>query len=97
MLFTAKKTNDVDLLQQAIDNLYSELAGFPAETEGYDLITNQIIKLQKLQKEITPSWRPSPDALVGAGGSLLGILLILNFERAGVVASKALSFVSKAK
>jgi len=91
------KTTDVDALQYAINNLYSELAGHMAETEEYDRITDQIVKLQKLQKETTHSWKPTPDAIVGAAGSVLGIVLILHFEKVGVITSKALGFVGKMK
>lgn len=91
------KTNDIDPLQMKIDELYSELAGFEGHDEEYDLLTDQIVKLQKLQKEMNPSWRPSPDALIGAAGSVLGIVLILHYEKIGVVTSKALGFVGKMK
>lgn len=39
--------------------------------------------------------RMSKDALVAAGASIAGILLIINYERMNVIASKALSFVMK--
>lgn len=91
------KTDEVDLLQGAINDLYSELAGHMGDSEGYDLITDQIVKLEKLQKEVNHSWKPSPDAIVGAAGSVLGIVLILHYEKIGVVTSKALGFVGKLK
>lgn len=96
-MFAFNKTDEVDPLQNAIDNLYSELAGFPGDSEGYHRTTDQIVKLKKLQKEMNPSWRPSPDALVGAAGSVLGIILILQYEKLGVITSKALGFVGKMK
>ena len=37
----------------------------------------------------------SKDALVAAGASILGIALIINYERLNVIASKALGFVLK--
>ena len=39
----------------------------------------------------------SPDTLLVVGGNLLGILLILNFEKADIVTSKALGFVLKGR
>ncbi len=39
--------------------------------------------------------RVSRDALVAAGASIAGILLIINYEKANVIASKALGFVLK--
>lgn len=39
--------------------------------------------------------RVTKDALVAAGASILGIALIINYERLNVIASKALGFVLK--
>ncbi len=84
-------------LDEAISDVFVELNGLNANTEEYAAAADQLIKLTKLKKELNPSWRPSPDALVGAAGSVLGIILILKFEKLGVITSKALSFVSKMK
>jgi hypothetical protein len=88
------KPHDV-ALDAAISDVLVEMNGLNSDSEEYAAAADQLVKLMKLKKEITPTWRPSPDALVGAAGSILGILLILNFERAGVVTSKALTFVTK--
>lgn len=90
-----KSARETSALDEAIDDLFRELQGFSADEEGYAKASDQLVKLIKLKKETEPSWRVSPDTLALIGANLLGILLILNFERAGVVASKALSFVSK--
>lgn len=39
----------------------------------------------------------SGDALITAGASLAGILMILSYERANVIATKALGFIAKAR
>lgn len=96
-MFNFNKNDEIDLLQQTIDNLHSELAGHEAETEEYARIADQIVKLTNLQNQTTHSWKPSPDALVGAAGSVLGIILILHYEKLGVVTSKALGFIGKMK
>ena len=91
-----KKTSpEDDALDAAIDDLFNELKGFSANEEGYAKAADQLVKLIKLKKETNPSWRVSPDTLALIGANLLGILLILNFERLGVVTSKALGFVGK--
>lgn len=89
-----KKPHD-EALDTAISDVLDEMNGLNSDTEEYAAAADQLVKLMKLKKEINPSWRPSPDALVGAAGSVLGILLILHFEKLGVVTSKALSFVTK--
>lgn len=43
------------------------------------------------------NFKISPDTLLVVGGNLLGILLILNFEKAEIVTSKALNFVLKGR
>lgn len=97
MKFFNRKDETPDSLQEAINSLYSELAGYSANEEDYDRITDQIVKLKKLQKDMNHSWKPSPDAIVAAAGSVLGIVMILHYEKVGVVTSKALGFVQKMK
>lgn len=48
-------------------------------------------------QETRRSWKPSPDAIVGAAASVIGILFILHYEKLGVVTSKAVGFVGKMK
>lgn len=96
-MLNKKTPREMTKLDEAIDDLFRELQGVNGDDEEYDKMTTQLVKLIKLKKETEPSWRVSPDTLALIGANLLGILLILNFERAGVVASKALSFVGKLK
>ncbi len=91
-----KKPHEV-ALDESISDTFKTLNGLDEDSEEYDKASDQLVKLMKLKKELNPSWRPSPDALVGALGSVLGILLILNFEKMNVISSKALAFVSKIK
>lgn len=91
-----KKPHDV-ALDEAISDALITLKGLDEQSEEYGTASDQLVKLMKLKNEINPSWRPSPDALVGAAASVLGILLILRYEKLEVVTSKALSFVGKIK
>lgn len=54
-------------------------------------------KYQTYSEMLKTSWKFTPDTLLVVGGNLLGIALILNFERFDIVRSKALSFVLKGK
>lgn len=49
------------------------------------------------EQEKERSWKPSPDAVVGAAASIVGILFVLHYEKANVIASKALGFIGKLK
>lgn len=79
-------------LEQAIDRLLSELANETADSEEYARMTDQLVKLHAMKT--TEGFRlPSPDALIAAAANILGIILIVNYERVHVVTSKALPFI----
>ncbi len=84
-------------LDEAISDLLEELKSMEGSNPDYADTADQLIKLMKLKKEITPSWRPSPDALVGLAGTLLTTILVLNYEKLGVITSKAFSFIGRMK
>lgn len=90
------KTAD-EKLDERIDDLLDDLGALNSTTEEYSNTADQTIKLMKLKKELNPSWRPSPDALIGAAASVLGIILVLNYEKFDVVTSKAFGFIGKMK
>lgn len=96
-MFKFNKDAKIDPLELQIAQIYSALAGMDASEEEYDKTTDQLVKLLKLKKETQPSWQPSPDAVVGVVGSLVSIILVLQYEKIGVVTSKALGFVTKLK
>lgn len=89
----AKKTSALD---NAIDEALAQLSTVTVDSDEYSDMLTQITRLHKL-KEQPASKRVSPDTLVLVAGNLAGIVLILGYERAHVVTSKALSFVLKAK
>jgi cysteine sulfinate desulfinase/cysteine desulfurase-like protein len=78
----------------AIDDLLSELKGFTADTKEYATMIKQLQKLHAMKVAEKPS-NVSPDTLAMIVGNLMGIVLILEFERMNVITSKAMSFVSK--
>lgn len=55
------------------------------------------IEAEKLQieQEKLRSWRPSPDAIVAVAGTIATAILVLNFEKLGVITSKAFTFIGK--
>lgn len=88
--------NKDDNLQKAIDELLSEMETYQGDSPEYDRLTDQLTKLYSI-KNRSDSNGISKDVLVNVGGQLLGIAMIVNFEKAGVVTSKALQFVTKLK
>lgn len=88
-----KKRNEFD---EEISRVLSEMKGMYSGSKDYE---NAAANLKVLceSKESKSRDSISKDALLAAGTNILGILLILNFERMGVITSKAITFVSKGK
>ena len=89
-------TTKPDALQTAIDEALAQLKGIEVNSIEYNDKMKTITELYKLQEKNTPK-RVSPDTVAIVVGNLAGIVLILGYERAHVVTSKALSFVIKAR
>jgi hypothetical protein len=90
-----KKTEtEPTTLDRAIDAVLLQMLELDASTKEYAAMADQLLKLNKLKEENLPR-RVSADTLATVIANLVGIAMILNHERAGVVASKAVSFVMK--
>lgn len=92
-MLSNRPRNDQRLLDR-ITNLESELDNYEGHSAEYSAITDQLVKLYKVKDTQVPS-RISPDTIAMIAANLGGILLILSYERANVVTSKAMGFVSK--
>lgn len=80
----------------AIEDVLSEMKGFTADQDEYATMVDQLTKLHALKMCEKPApMRVSPDALVVTVGNLLGVAMILQYERFHVVTSKAMLFVTK--
>lgn len=94
-MFTKKQHENPELLK-AIDIVLLELNTTDPETEQHNVLLTKLERLHKM-RIVTPDARKpvSPDALITAGASLAGILIIVSYEHAHVIASKGLGFVLK--
>lgn len=81
-------------LDKVIDSLLNEMNSVMSDTEAYSKMVDQLVKLCTLRDNLRPKG-VSNDTLAVIAGNLFGILIIVGFERANVVTSKALSFVLK--
>ena len=54
-------------------------------------------KYQVYTEMLKTSWKFTPDALLVVGGNLVGIVLILYFEKFDIVRSKAMGLLMKGK
>jgi hypothetical protein len=93
-MFKPKTPAEPTSLDLAIDKLFTHMSAEYGDTDSYSKLADQLVKLQTLKDASRPD-RLSADAKATIAANLAGILLILNHERAGIVTSKALSFIQK--
>lgn len=91
-MFT-KSTSDQELDKAVARVLVSMKEDTPG-SDGYVAKVDQLVKLHGLKVNITKN-HISRDTLATIAANLVGIVVILHYERVDVVASKALSFVQK--
>jgi hypothetical protein len=92
-------------LDETIQNLIQDLAGLDANDEGFSVVTDTLTKLieqRRLDKvaahERALADKPpavSPDVAVNAASTITGIILIIGYERLGIITTKALGFIPK--
>lgn len=83
-------------LDVSIEVAHASLQSLDPTSKEYETVLDRISKLEKMADNNRPK-SVSPDTLVMAATNILGIVLILNYERLGIVTSKALPFVSKTR
>lgn len=81
-----------DELQEVIDELIQELKLHDTYSDEYTKAVDNLVKLDDVHRHKKLN-RPSSDVLFTAGANLVGILLILNHEKANVITSKAVSLL----
>jgi hypothetical protein len=94
-----KDVKDTDL-QEAITKLISQMEDHAGETEEYTtMATNlkMLMEAREIEEKTDNRNALSTDTIVSVAGSLAGILMIISYERAHVLTSKALAHVVKMK
>lgn len=91
--------NPIDsALDQTMQTLLSEMAGFEGHDKEYGKMVDRLQKLHVVRSERQKDRFPvSLETLITVGSNLLGILMILGYERTHILSSKALSFVVKTR
>jgi len=67
---------------------------FDESVKHWEVLKCSLEEYENLTKS---NWKVSPDTLLVVAGNLLGIVLILTYEKANIVVSKALNFVLKGR
>lgn len=87
-----KRTN----LEKEIDRVIEQMSSTEPNTPEYKAISENLEKLYKAKAHERVR-NVSPDTIAVIAGNLLGIGLILGYEKANVITSKALGFVIKGR
>lgn len=93
-MFARKPNPEVEELNREITRVHTQLPDYPAESVEYKEMVDRLATLYAQKKEI-PSNRISKDQLIAVSGNLLGILVIVVYEKHNVFTSKAGSFIGK--
>lgn len=81
-------------LDGLIEQLETDLKHLDTDSDAYSQTADQLVKLYKVKDTQSPP-QISRDTLALIAGNLAGIVLILSYERANVVTSKAAGFIMK--
>ena len=82
-------------LDDEIDKLHDKLQ-FRLEPKEYTAMSEHLLRLYEAKSKEN-SRSISPDTIAMIAGNLLGIGLIINYEKAGIITSKALGFIIKGR
>lgn len=84
-------------LEKEIDQVLEELSYVSAGSEEYEIIVKNLAALYEVKGKEKTRNSIAPDTLAVVAGNLLGIIMILGYEKANVITSKALGFVLKGR
>lgn len=85
---------DAIALEAVILELETEMSTIGGDSEEYATMLNRLERLYKLKEKNSPK-HIDPNTWLIVGGNLAGILIIVFYEQAHVVTSKALGFAGK--
>jgi hypothetical protein len=91
---TIFKTKSQRALDAEIERLIKVLDTLPANGEDYVKVSDNL-KVLCAAREMKDPGGISMETVVSIGANLIGLLLVLNFERTGVITSKAFSWIWK--
>lgn len=95
-MFTKKLGIEKPPLEAVIDDVCKQMLPLEADSDIFAKMNGQLEKLCTM-KSLNKDVRVSPDAKLAVIGNLIGIVLILGYEHAHTITSKAMSFVIKSK
>ena len=91
----SRKEKTTDPLDKAIEDLLYQMSTYDGFTNEFVVMADQLTKLYAIKEKKKD--RVSLDTMVTVGGNLASILLIVNYEQANVLTSKALGLLLRTK
>jgi hypothetical protein len=97
-MFTEKPNTQATQLDELIDSALKDLSTLTADAEQYATVMEQLEKLYALRNQHKPWFkRVDPNVTASAMAQVAGIAMIVEFERVGILTSKAMSLLQKLK
>ena len=81
-------------LDVTITELMTDMKTLDGDSEEYATCLNRLERLMKQKEKFAPK-QINPDTWIMVGGNLIGILIIVSYERGHVIATRALSNIIK--
>ncbi len=94
MKFT--KQNKKTKLEDEIDILHDKMRDEELDKAEYAVMSEHLLRLYEAKNKENSS-RISPDTVAMIAGNLLGIALILHYEKVDIITSKAVGFIIKGR
>jgi uncharacterized protein (UPF0335 family) len=89
-----KKQKEPSKLDEAINEVYREMAGVTADSKEYAAMVKQLKVLHKMKTQES-AFRVTPDTALIVAANVLGIVVIVSHERVAVITSKALGLIMR--
>lgn len=96
-----KVTEHIEKTDEELIKLYEDLNSLERTSQEYDVITNRIADLTNIREDLLSNRGIEKfkgidvNTLVTGGISVFSVLLVLNYEKAEIVTSKAMGMATK--
>ena len=90
-----KRNREIDPLDELITRVQEEMIVYGPDHEEYEKWLRQLERLTELKQSNKREFKVSPDVMAGILGNMAGIVMIISYERANVMNSKAMTFIGR--
>ena len=95
-MLNRNKVTKRNKLEEEIESVLDHISGLTPGTVEYAAAVSNLDALYKV-RNLKMENRIKPEVVLAIAGNLLGIVLIMNHEKANVLSTKALGFVMKGR